>query len=70
MKNLNEADAKEKNPMSGSGVTIQWPVRKSLTKTLSEECNEPGAFAPDLTKAEASKRIDAIKAKRRPVRHR
>jgi hypothetical protein len=26
------------------------------------------AFAPDLTKAEASKRIDALKAKRRPVR--
>ena len=39
-------------------------------KTLSGECDEPGAFAPDLTKAEASKRIDALKAKRRPVRHR
>jgi hypothetical protein len=32
-------------------------------KTLSEEC-EPGAFAAELTKAEASKRIDALKSKR------
>ena len=45
-------------------------AQASYLKTLSEECDEPGAFAPDLTKAEASKRIDALKAKRRPVRHR
>jgi hypothetical protein len=32
--------------------------------TLSEQCGEPEAFAPDLTKAEASTRIDALKAKR------
>ena len=35
-------------------------------KTLSEECDELGAFASDLTKAEASKRIDALKAKAVP----
>ena len=28
------------------------------------------SFQPDLTKAEASKRIDALKAKRRQVQHR
>jgi hypothetical protein len=38
-------------------------------KTLSEECDDPDAFDQELTKAEASKRIDALKAKRRPVRH-
>jgi hypothetical protein len=42
----------------------------SYLKTLSEECDEPEAFAPGLTKAEASKRIDALKAKRRSVQHR
>lgn len=41
----------------------------SYLKSLSEECDDPGAFAHDLTKSEASKRIDALKAKR-PVRHR
>jgi hypothetical protein len=45
-------------------------AQASYLKTLSEECDEPDAFALDLTKAEASKRIDALKAKRRPVRHR
>jgi DUF3072 family protein len=44
-------------------------AQASYLNTLSE-CDEPGAFAPDLTKAEASKRIDALKAKRRSVRHR
>jgi Protein of unknown function (DUF3072) len=36
----------------------------SYRNTLSGECDEPRAFAPDLTKAETSKRIDALKAKR------
>lgn len=45
------------------------PARKPpYLKTLSEECNEPDV-APDLTKAEASKR-SALKAKRSPVRPR
>jgi len=50
------------DPMTGA--------QASYLKTLSEECDEPDAFAPDLTKAEASKRIDALKAQRRPVRRR
>lgn len=33
-------------------------AQASYLKTLSEECGELEAFAPDLTKAEAAKRID------------
>jgi hypothetical protein len=43
-------------------------AQASYLKTLSEECDEPDSFQPDLTKAEASKRIDALKARRTPVR--
>jgi hypothetical protein len=50
------------DPMTGA--------QASYLKTLSEECGEPDSFQPDLTKAEASRRIDALKAKRRPVQHR
>ena len=50
------------NPMTGA--------QASCLKTLSDECGEPDSFQPGLTKAEASKRIDALKAKRRPVQHR
>ena len=40
-------------PMTGA--------QTSYLKTLSEEAHDDGAFADDLTKAEASKRIDALK---------
>ena len=50
-----------------SGDELMTGAQASYLKTLSEEW--PDAFAP-LTKAEASTRIDAFKAKRRPVRHR
>jgi DUF3072 family protein len=80
MKNLNEANPKidpapnsnaEKDPDEWvSGDEPMTGAQASYLKTLSEECDEPEAFAPDLTKAEASKRIDALKAKRRPVRQR
>lgn len=33
----------------------------SYLKTLSEEADQPDQFADDLTKAEASKRIDALR---------
>jgi len=39
-------------------------------KTLSEELHEPDNFKPELTKAEASKRIDALKSKQSPARQR
>ncbi len=42
-------------PMTGA--------QASYLKTLSEEAKDPEAFADDLTKAEASKRIDALKEK-------
>lgn len=40
-------------PMTGA--------QASYLKTLSEETKEPKAFEPDLDKAEASKRIDALR---------
>jgi hypothetical protein len=80
MKDLNEANPKmdpapssntKKDPDDWvSGDEAMTGAQASYLRTLSEECGEADAFAPDLTKAEASKRIDALKAKRRPVRHR
>ncbi|WP_375409548.1 DUF3072 domain-containing protein [uncultured Methylobacterium sp.] len=40
-------------PMTGA--------QASYLKTLSEETHEPEAFEPNLDKAEASKRIDALR---------
>ena len=53
-----------------SGDDPMTGAQASYLKTLSEECGEPNSFQADLTKAEASKRIDALKSKRRPVLHR
>jgi hypothetical protein len=47
-----------------SGDEPRTGARASYLKTLSEECAEPDSFQPDLTKAEASKRIDGLKSKR------
>jgi len=47
-----------------SGDDPMTGAQASYLKTLSEECGEPETFQHDLTKAEASKRIDALKAKR------
>ncbi|MEJ1160855.1 DUF3072 domain-containing protein [Prosthecomicrobium sp. N25] len=44
-------------PMTGA--------QASYLKTLSEEAHDPDTFADDLTKAEASRRIDALKEKLR-----
>jgi Protein of unknown function (DUF3072) len=43
------------DPMTGAQV--------SYLKNLSEQAHEPDAFSERLTKAEASKRIDALEAK-------
>lgn len=40
-------------PMTGA--------QASYLKTLSEQVSDPGAYQPDLDKAEASKRIDALR---------
>jgi hypothetical protein len=46
-----------------SGQEPMTGAQASYLKTLSEEACEPEAYDDTLTKAEASKRIDALKAK-------
>jgi hypothetical protein len=48
-----------------SGDEPMTGAQASYLKTLSEEAREPEAFKPNLSKAEASRRIDALKAKLR-----
>jgi hypothetical protein len=50
------------DPMAGA--------QASYLKTFPEKCDETESFQADLTNAEVSKRIDALKAKRAPVRRR
>jgi hypothetical protein len=38
-------------------------AQASYLKTLSEQAHDPKAFDPELDKAEASQRIDALKHK-------
>ncbi len=45
------------------------PMTGAQASYLKTECDHPDVFNAHLTKAEASKRIDALKAKRRPVQH-
>jgi hypothetical protein len=47
-----------------SGGDPMTGAQASYLKTLSEECDAPNSFETRLTKAEASKRIDALKSKR------
>ncbi len=54
----------EKDP--GDWVSGDDPMtgaQASYLKTLSEEMEQPDAFAPDLSKAEASRRIDELKGR-------
>lgn len=51
-----------------SGDDPMTGAQASYLKTLSEEVEEPDAFDPTLSKAEASKRIDALKARMPQVR--
>ncbi|WP_299362253.1 DUF3072 domain-containing protein [uncultured Paracoccus sp.] len=46
-----------------SGDEPMTGAQTSYLKTLSEQAHDPDAFAEDLSKAEASKRIDALKDK-------
>jgi Protein of unknown function (DUF3072) len=56
----------EKDPDAWvSGDDPMTGAQASYLKTLSEQAHEPEAFSERLTKAEASKRIDALKAKLR-----
>jgi len=46
-----------------SGDDPMTGAQASYLKTLAEQAHEPEAFSERLTKAEASKRIDVLKAK-------
>jgi hypothetical protein len=46
-----------------SGGDPMTGAQASYLKTLAEQAGDADAFEPELTKAEASKRIDALKAK-------
>ncbi|HVX82637.1 MAG TPA: DUF3072 domain-containing protein [Devosiaceae bacterium] len=46
-----------------SGDEPMTGAQASYLKTLSEEAHQPDAFSETLTKAEASRRIDALKVK-------
>jgi hypothetical protein len=57
-------DYTKKNPDEWvSGDDAITGAQASYLKTLSEQAHESEAFDDQLTKAEASKRIDALKAK-------
>ena len=51
-----------------SGDDPMTDAQASYLKTLSEQAHDPEAFSDKLSKAEASKRIDALKAKIEQVR--
>ena len=54
----------EKNPDDWvSGDEPMTGAQASYLKTLSEQAHEPDAFDANLTKAEASKAIDRLRAK-------
>jgi hypothetical protein len=38
-------------------------AQRSYLKTLSEQAHQPDVYAEDLTKADASKRIDELKSR-------
>ena len=65
-------DAPKAQPVSNAEKPVdQWTTgdermtgaQASYLKTLAEEAGQPDAYDADLTKAEASKRIDALKGK-------
>ena len=57
-------DNAEKDPDTWvSGEDPMTGAQASYLKTLSEQAEDPDAFDETISKAEASKRIDALKAK-------
>ncbi|RJF75766.1 DUF3072 domain-containing protein [Rhodopseudomonas palustris] len=46
-----------------SGDEPMTGAQASYLKTLSEQAHDPDAYQDDLSKAEASKRIDALREK-------
>lgn len=59
----NPPDNTQKDPADWvSGDDPMTGAQTSYLKTLSEQARRPEDFAENLSKAEASKRIDALKA--------
>ena len=59
-----QASNTEKDPDDWvSGDEPMTGAQGSYLKTLSEQAHKPDAFEDDLTKAEASKRIEKLKDK-------
>ncbi len=57
-------DNAEKDPQDWvTGDEPMTGAQRSYLKTLSEQTDDADAYADDLSKAEASKRIDALRAK-------
>lgn len=60
----NPVDNAEKDPATWvSGDDPMTGAQASYLKTLSEQAHDAEAFDESISKAEASKRIDALKAK-------
>jgi Protein of unknown function (DUF3072) len=60
--NVKAQDNTEKNPDDWvSGEEPMTGAQTSYLKTLSEQARQPEMFSDTLAKAEASKRIDALK---------
>ncbi|MBM3606626.1 MAG: DUF3072 domain-containing protein [Alphaproteobacteria bacterium] len=58
------SDNAQKDPDAWiSGDDPMTGAQASYLKTLSEQAEEPDAYEESISKAEASKRIDALKAK-------
>ena len=56
-------DNAQKDPDSWiSGDEPMTGAQASYLKTLSEQADQPDAYQEDISKAEASKRIDALKS--------
>ncbi|TJW51981.1 MAG: DUF3072 domain-containing protein [Mesorhizobium sp.] len=54
----------EKDPEDWvSGDDPMTPAQASYLKTLAEQAHDPDAYADGISKAEASKRIDALREK-------
>ncbi len=60
----NPVDNAEKDPSTWvSGDDPMTGAQASYLKTLSEQAHQPDAYDESISKAEASTRIDALKAK-------
>ena len=62
---ITPTDNTEKKPEDWvTGDEPMTGAQRSYLKTLSEQAHDPQEFDENLTKAEASKRIDALKRER------